>query len=167
MNRFIHINKDHYVTILLSRTKDEIYKARKAELDRHNINIAESAVLFAIMAIGEKATPTEISRLLARKPHTISELVSRMEKEKLVRRVEYRNNKSRVRVALTKKGREVYYQASKQGYFHEIMSCLSDKERQQLISYLIKLKDRAQAINDRESKELRSKYEMTSHFQND
>ena len=61
----------------------------------------------------------------------------------------------------------IYNQASKQEYFHEIMSCLSDEERQQLISYLIKLKDRAQSINDRESKELRGKYEMTSHFQND
>jgi DNA-binding MarR family transcriptional regulator len=60
--------------------------------------------LFIIHSCGDVPTLTEISRLEFRKPHTISNIVARMEKRGLVRKFAYLNAKNLVRVAMTDKG---------------------------------------------------------------
>ena len=112
-------------------------------MHQYNISASRGAVLFAIQAIGEEATPAEIARWLFREPHSISELLSRMERDGLVRRVKDLCRKNLVRIVLTEKGREVYHKSTKRELVCEIMSSLSEEERQQLRSCLQKLRDKA------------------------
>ncbi len=118
-------------------------KARWEELAQYNVPPVQAAVLFIIQAIGYRATPAEISRWFFRQSHSVSELLSRMEKGGLVRKVKDLDRKNLVRVELTEKGRETYHQSMKRVSIHNIMSSLSEEEHQQLRSCLQKLRDKA------------------------
>lgn len=135
--------QDFHLWQLIVQTRDSIRRARRKELARYNIGPRQSAVLFAVGAIGEKATPAEISRWLLREPHSVSEIVSRMEKDGFVKKVKDLGRKNMVRVMLTKKGREAHHQSLKRESIHKIMSCLSAEQRQQLRSCLFALRNQA------------------------
>jgi len=141
----VFLDSDYVLWYWFYQTRDAIYEARRKELQ--SIGIASpirAAVLFRIQALDDKATPSELARWLFRKPHTISSLLTRMEKEGLVRRTKDASRKGVMRIALTEKGGQDYYKAVRRSEaLHEIISCLSKKEQQQLQKYLRKLRDQA------------------------
>lgn len=124
---------------LLAQTRDAMSRARQQELRRYNISNMQAATLFYIQALGKQATPAKISAWILRKRHTISELLSRMEKSGLVRKIKDLPKKNQIRFVLTEKGRQKYYQSSKRESIYRILSCVSEEERQQLRSCLQKL----------------------------
>jgi DNA-binding MarR family transcriptional regulator len=99
--------------------------------------------LFYIQLVGDKATPAEISRGLFREPHSISEILGRMEKQGLLRRTKDTGRRNLVKAELTDKGREAYTRSAKRESIHKIMSVLSREEHQQLELYLRRIRDRA------------------------
>lgn len=144
-------DQDYRLWVLLNQVRDAILKARQKELNQYNISATQAATLLAIEAIGLKATATEISRRLFLKPHSVAGqagILSRMEKKGLVRRLKDLDRKNLVRVVLTEKGREAYYQSTKQESIRQIVSSLSEEERQQLTSCLHTLRDKALAFLD-------------------
>jgi DNA-binding MarR family transcriptional regulator len=100
-------------------------------------------MMFMIVTLGEKATPSELARRLFREPHSVSELVDRMEKAGLVRRVSDLAKRNLVRIELTDKGRDIYEQSLAEEPVHRIMDSLSDEEHAQLRAILGKLWDEA------------------------
>jgi DNA-binding MarR family transcriptional regulator len=72
--------------IWLSRTRDAVFSARRKELHRYAISARQASVMFVIQALGDKATPGEISRWLLREPNSVSEFLKRMEKDGLIKR---------------------------------------------------------------------------------
>jgi DNA-binding MarR family transcriptional regulator len=128
---------------LLNQTTETIFRARQKELDQYNISTSQGAVLFITKALGEKATISEISRWLFRKPHTVSEIVSRMEKRGLLKKTKNPKRKDIIKIMLTTKGLEVYQKSKKRQSFQNIISSLSHEEQQQMIQYLQKLKSSA------------------------
>jgi len=136
-------DKDYELWVLLAQAREAMYKARQKELRLYNLSPRQSAVLFIIRAIGDKVTPAEISRWLLREPHSVSEIISRMEKQGLLKKVRDLYRKNLVRIELTEKGSEAYNQAIKRDSIHTIMSALSDEERRQFSTMLEKIRDRA------------------------
>ena len=132
-----------FLWVMLHQARDAIFKVREKELKKYNISTTKAAVLFNIQAIGYEATASEIARHLLRESHSISTILSRMEKQGLVKKVKDLDRKNMVRVYLTDKGKKVYIEAAKRESICEIMSCLSDEERRQLISSLNKLRNEA------------------------
>ena len=100
-------------------------------------------MMFMILTLGEKATPSELARSLFREPHSISELVERMAKAGLVRKISNLARKNSVRIELTDKGRSVYARSVSEEPVHRIMASLSAEEGEQLRTILIKLWDGA------------------------
>ncbi|MFC1956045.1 MarR family winged helix-turn-helix transcriptional regulator [Chloroflexota bacterium] len=126
--------------VLLSRTRNAMWKARQFELNKYNISVVQAAALMVIHAFAGQATPSDIARWLFQEPHSISELISRMEKIGLVKKVKDPIKKQRVRISLTDKGREIYLsKSSKTEMMYKIISCLSYEEREQLSLILQKL----------------------------
>ena len=136
-------DKDYELWVLLAQAREAMYKARQKELRLYNLSPRQSAVLFIIRAIGDKVTPAEISRWLLREPHSVSEIISRMEKQGLLKKVRDLYRKNLVRIELTEKGSEAYNQAIKRDSIHTIMSALSDEERRQFSTMLEKIRYRA------------------------
>ena len=143
MKSILSSDQDYKLWVLLYQTRDALLKARKQELKRYGISPMRTAVLFVIQAIGNKATPAEISRWLFREPNSVSEILSRMEKAGLVRKVRDLGRNNSVRVAITEKGQQALYQATKTESIHRIVSSLSEEERQQLRSLLKTLRNEA------------------------
>ena len=143
MDNSILSNEIYQLWVLLAQTRRALLRLRQTELNLYGISAKQSALMFAVEHIADKATIAEISRWLFLEPHGVSELVTRMEQKGLVRRVRDLGNKRLVRVNLTKKGAEICNKSRKLEYVTRIMSCLSENERQQLASYLYKLRDRA------------------------
>ena len=88
-------------------------------------------------------TPAEISRSLFREPHTISGLLTRMEKQGLVKRVRDLDRKNMVRIAITDKGEKAYRKLGDVNAIRNILSCLSAKEQENLKEYMIKVRRKA------------------------
>ncbi len=143
MRDFLSVDPDYALWILLRRTSHVVWKVRERELGQYGLSAVKTGVLRIVQVIGRKATPAEISRYLLREDHSVSGLLSRMEKEGLVTKVKDLDKKNRVRIVLTEKGHKAYYQAMKGGSIHNIMSALSDEERQQFMSCLEKIRDKA------------------------
>ncbi len=76
---------DYDLYRLLAQTRTLLSRVREKELYRYGILGRHAAALQAIQAIGDKATPAEVSRWLCREPHTISSLLGRMEEKGLIK----------------------------------------------------------------------------------
>ena len=137
------IDRDYELWVLLHQACDAMNRARENELRQVGISGAQAVVLFVVKSLGAKATPTEISRCLLRKIHTVSGILNRMEKKRLLRKTKDLPRKNSVRASLTEKGEQAYYQSTKIESISGIMSSLSEQERQQLSSCLKTLRERA------------------------
>ena len=141
MNDQLLDDRDYNLWILLGQARDMVFKARGKELSQYGVTVEQASILFVIRAIGGKATPTEISKWMLREPHTISVILTRMEKDGLVTKRKDLDKKRQIIVALTEKGRQACGQSARRESVREIMSCLSEEERDQLGSLLEKLRD--------------------------
>jgi DNA-binding MarR family transcriptional regulator len=128
--------------ILIAQTKDALLKARQKQYDSYSIGNERRAVLWGIKSYGGEASPVEISRLLLRELNSVSEMLKRMEKEKLIKKYAT-SGKYRVKVKLTKIGEEVFNQSLYNEVDQRILAILSKKQREQLISYLWKIRKEA------------------------
>lgn len=137
-----YTNQCYYLWILLAQTRDAVLKARQKELNLENINNRRVATLFFIHALGGETTSGELARLLVRERHSVWELINRMEKQGLVKKVKDLKRKHRINIVLTEEGL-AYYKSTKRESIDRIMSSLSNKERKQLWSYLQKIRDSA------------------------
>jgi DNA-binding MarR family transcriptional regulator len=136
-------DKDYNLWVLLRQTRDTMVKAREKELAKYGISSIQAAVLFTIQAISPNVTPAEISRRLVREPHSVSGLLSRMEKQGLIRRVKDLPKRNMVRVMMTEKGKEAYQDSIQRACIHEILSVLSEEEKRRLWDLLEKLRDKS------------------------
>jgi len=136
-------DEDFRLWILLRQSRDAIRKVRARELSQYGITAGQAATLFVIRAIGEDVTPAEISRWRLQERHSITAILNRMEKDGLIIKTKDLPRKNQVRVSLTPKGEKVCEQAVKRESIHKILSCLSEEERDQLTSYLGRLRTKA------------------------
>ena len=105
MENFSSADQDFRLWVLLEQVTRALRKAREKELNEYGISAADAAVFSIIQATDKQATPAEISPWLLREPHSVSGLLSRMEKEGLVRRVKDWDKKNLVRIAMTERDR--------------------------------------------------------------
>jgi DNA-binding MarR family transcriptional regulator len=137
------VPKEFQIWHLLHTVDTEMLRAWENELRELGVTPIATALLHAVQGSGEPVTLTELSRWLFRRPHSISELVTRMSKQGLIKKVTSRGKKGTVRVALTKKGQEVWQRSTdKLEVVGRIMSALSTAEADQLMTYLRRLQEK-------------------------
>jgi len=137
------VGKRYSLWVLLNQARDSMRRARDAELAEFGISTRQGAVLFIIMANGGVATPTEISKWLLKEPHTVSAILSRMDKNGLVNKTRSKDGKGRINVTLTEAGKQAYLKTEKATSVSDILTCLSDDEHDSLILVLKKIRDTA------------------------
>lgn len=137
------LDRDRQLWKLLSETYHTMWRAREKELDTAGISMIQSGVLLLVSNSEEPVTPAVLSRFLYREPHTISGLLTRMEKQGLVKRMKDLKRKNQVRIVLTEKGKKAYERQNKTGVTNKIMLALTPEERANFASSLDKLKKAA------------------------
>jgi len=130
--------------MLLYQVVTGLGKAAENEARPLGVSALQGGVLFALKATDGPATTTQISQWLFRERHSVSELLSRMEKQGLVKRVRSRSKSGMVDVALTRKGERIFSQYNEERkIIRKILSCLSLEERASLRIHLEKLRESA------------------------
>jgi len=81
----------------------------------------------------------ELSRQLFLEPHSVSELIVRMEKKGLVAKAKDKNKGNMVRLSITDRGRELCSKVMGEDLIHGIMSSLTGEQQEQLRSCLMTL----------------------------
>ena len=125
--------------VLLIQAHDILIKLRAHELRKvkmAGISEIRAAVLFIVQNSKEPVTPAVISRWLFRKPHSVSELLTGMEKDGLVKKMHDLEKKNLVRVTLTNKGKQAYNLSVKRELIDNTLSSLSEEQRRKLRAYL-------------------------------
>lgn len=143
MKNYSSLDQDYKLWWLIHQTRHMLSKARAKELRQYGLSGMQAAVLFAIEALGDKATPPAIARLIFRERNSVSDILSRMEKDGLLTKSKDLPGKNLVRVTLTDKGKQLYNQSAKRESVKRIMSSLSEEQRQQLRSCLEVLRGKA------------------------
>jgi DNA-binding MarR family transcriptional regulator len=139
----LHVDLATALWMLIGRTSRLIGKARQRELAKYGVSVDASAVIFTVYSLGRQAIPASISRQLFLERHSVSQLLTRMEKDGLIRRVKDLERRNYVRIELTAKGRDALQRSNKQRSVKPIISVLSENEQQELWILLAKLRDRA------------------------
>ncbi len=139
----LHVDPATALWMLIGRTSRLIGKARQRELAKYGISVDASAVIFTVYSLGRQAIPASISRQLFLERHSVSQLLTRMEKDGLIRRVKDLERRNYVRIELTIKGRDALQRSNKQRSVKPIISVLSESEQKELWKLLAKLRDRA------------------------
>jgi len=114
-------------------------RARELELGQAGLSLPQAAVIYFLKIAREPLTPSKLSRLIYKEPHTLSGLLSRMEAQGLVKKTKDLKRKNLVRVSLTKKGEEAFKRQLSERTVTNVTSCLSEKELGTLDSLLDKL----------------------------
>ena len=135
--------RDYKLWVLLEQVRTGIVVARDKELADFGISTIMGGVLAIVNAIGNEATPAQISRWIMRRAHSVSGLVERMAQKGLIRKSKDLHKKNLVRVTITDKGQKAFKQSLKRKSIHQIMSALSEKEKDDLFVLLDKLRSKS------------------------
>jgi DNA-binding MarR family transcriptional regulator len=139
------VSREMALWLLLMRTARVIGRARERELIDGSVSAQGFAVLLTILRQGPRATPASISRETVLERNTISQQLTRMEKDGLVNRVKDLERKNQVRIEITEKGYQGFLQAARRPITRTIMSVLSAEEHRLLWEVLAKLRSKALA----------------------
>lgn len=142
MNKHISEDPNYKLWVLLHQTRDVFHKVREKEVAKYGITAVQSAVLFVISANDGETTPGIISNWLLREPHTISTTLTRMEKQGLVNKIKNRGRGGELTIRLTEKGKQTYIETANIDIIKEMLSCVSEDERELLRSLLKKLRNK-------------------------
>jgi MarR family transcriptional regulator, organic hydroperoxide resistance regulator len=137
--------KYYNLWLLLSQTRSAIFKVRHKKIGQY-LPPNQAAALISIWGMEGRITPLQLSRRLFLEPHTVSEIVSRIEKKGLVTKEKERHIGNTVRIKITEKGIETCKKVMGQDLIGEYMSRLSEEQRVYLkeslmILYRAALKD--------------------------
>lgn len=133
------LNEDEKTWERLFRTAAALHRTRELELARVGITLPQAAVLYFLATSPEPLTPMKLSRLIHKRPHTISALVHRMEAQGLVTTNKDMTRKNWLRVSLTKKGKAAFQSQLSERTAMNITARLSRREVAALNTILRKL----------------------------
>ena len=141
------------LVVLLHRCFRAVNKVRQKELSEFGITASQSSIIRTIYRLGNEATASRISEQLFLELNSVSEQLTRMEKEGLIKRKRGTGRKRVTRLGVTERGRELHLKTLKQESAERIMSVLTEDEKKELWSYLTKIRDQAARELNMESEE--------------
>jgi DNA-binding MarR family transcriptional regulator len=134
----LKITEDYRLWLLLNKTRSAIFKLRHRKVGQY-LPPNQAAALVTIWALKGQVTPVELSRQLFLEPHSVSELIVRMEKKGLVTKAKDKNRGNVVRLTITDKGRDLCSKVMGKDLIHDIMGSLTGEQQEQLRSSLTAL----------------------------
>lgn len=148
INKSQEYRKDQKLTeielwMLINRTRNSIYRLRELELAQFGLTVEQSAILYLLITRGGSTTAKTIEHLTMRQHHSISTLINRMIKMNLV--VKKKSPDKRFEILITKHGEDLLKKIPVYS-LEMVFSSLKAKDREQLLSYLNILLERARDL---------------------
>jgi DNA-binding MarR family transcriptional regulator len=135
---------DEYYSLwmLFSQTRSAIFKVRHKKVGKY-LPPNQAAALVAVWDWQGRITLAVLSQRLFLEPHTVSELIKRMQHKGLVTKKKDAQRGNVVRITITEKGQEVCKKAIGQEFIHSYMSALTAGQREELREILTVLHNKA------------------------
>jgi DNA-binding MarR family transcriptional regulator len=130
------------------------FRVREKELRRYGLTPEHAQILFVARALGEKATINAIARYILRAPHSVSAIIERMQRKRLVKKIRDPDRKKMVTIVLTERGLKAYELTSQRKPIHEIMAVLDENDRRDLRRCLEKILYKSSEVLGREIDDL-------------
>jgi MarR family transcriptional regulator, organic hydroperoxide resistance regulator len=132
------------------RTRNLLYKLFTRDLSELGIKPEQLGILNILKVSEKPVTPSFLSRIYHREPHTISVNLKRLEAKGLIRLIKDLERKNMIRVEITPSGERTWELALKQTEnVGKVFNDLSETELSQLDSIIGKLDEAAQRISKR------------------
>jgi DNA-binding MarR family transcriptional regulator len=152
------VNSRHEETLrrlwfIIHRTHNMLKACEDQVFSKHKITTEQYVVLVTIRYLGSHVRPTDVARLLAHSPNSVSMIVDRMVKAGLLRRVRDRRDRRVVFLIITNKGEKVLKPAIVAGweFVQKVLSPLSSGDRETLLNLLLTVQYEAcRHLNPRE-----------------
>ena len=122
--------------ILIGDLHHKMVLVRQQELNEYNISTRQLRILRLIEGLGPEARLSEIAKIVQRKIDVVSRQTMTMEKDGLIKRIRDKPKSRLLRLALTEKGQELLDKIHRSKGMNEVLSVLTEKERQQIYSNL-------------------------------
>lgn len=123
--------------LLLRRVGDQLSVCQDLVYNRYGLTTEQFGVLASIKSRGP-LRPLDLAEILERSPNSMSMIVDRMVKARLVRRTRDRKDRRAVFVSMTDKGRQAVEPAFPAGweFIHRVVSPLSHDDQRSLADML-------------------------------
>jgi DNA-binding MarR family transcriptional regulator len=123
---------------ILDHARFMISRSREMELTRLGMTPEQSHVLDILNESGGSTTINELVDITQRQHHSISTLIDRMHKQKLVTKRKSGTDRRQYEVVITQKGEHLVKNMTRES-ISAIFACLNKEEMELLKSYLIRL----------------------------
>jgi len=118
-------------------------RVAEQELRALDLTMIQAAVLYWVKTSKTPPTPADLSRLLFRRPHTVLDLLGRMEKQGLITRRRDPRRKNVSRIVLTDKGEQAFKRQREVRGIAGILTELTREESETVLVALEKMRKKA------------------------
>lgn len=131
--------------MLLHRTRDVLFRCEDRAVNEFGLTAEQYTVLLSMKHLEAPIRPTDISRWVDHKVHTVSMIVDRMVRAGLLERVRDLPDRREVRLIITRRGEKALQPATEAAsrLIDEILSPLSDEDTETLVKLLRTLREKA------------------------
>ena len=132
--------------VLMGQAFDAANRATEAELGRYGMTLAQFHILILLDCSKGPMTPGDMATYVFREKHSISALLTRMQKIGHVRKVRSKKDQRVIKVSITAKGKGLLEKVKPIGLGYaraQFASCFSEQELKGFDLYLRKLRDSA------------------------
>jgi DNA-binding MarR family transcriptional regulator len=133
-----------YSRVLIGKTRQLLFRARKKELDAYHISPREAHVITCIYELGDRANLNALAERTERHLNTLSINMTKMEQAGLIKKIRDTPKSTKLRFELTETGLNIYKDIKGIRSAKKIMGTLTEEERQQLIILLEKIVAKSQ-----------------------
>ena len=134
---------------VLDHARFMISRAREMELTQLGMTPEQSHVLDILAESGGSTTINELAEITQRQHHSISTLIDRMHKQKLVTKRKSGTDRRQYEVIITQKGEYLLKNMTRDS-IKSIFSCLNGEEMELMRSYLLRLTNEASRMINKE-----------------
>ena len=134
---------------VLDHARFMISRAREMELTQLGMTPEQSHVLDILAESGGSTTINELVEITQRQHHSISTLIDRMHKQKLVTKRKSGTDRRQYEVIITQKGEYLLKNMTRDS-IKSIFSCLNGEEMELMWSYLLRLTNEASRMINKE-----------------
>jgi len=129
--------------VLFQQAYSAMSRVREKELGSLGITSHQATLLAVIAELGDRATPSRISKRMFRESHTVTELINRAVKMGLLRKENDSSRKNGVKVVLTDRGRQVCERMKDMEILRRLISVLPPDQLEYSQSFFRLLRDNA------------------------
>lgn len=128
-----------YSRLLIGKTRQLLFRARKKELDAYHVTPRQAHVITCIYELGDRANLNALAERTERNLNTLSINMTRMEQAGLVKKIRDTPKSTKLRFELTQTGLNIYKDINRIKSAKKIMGALTEEERRELITLLEKV----------------------------